>query len=134
MHTRALFDLRLKPSLIQGAGKGLVTTKAINKNKNIAKYTGDIKTIADYNDNKSGYAVSIPKHRVVDAASTQSGLARYANDCRAHNQRAGQCNGSNARFVVNTVAGNTTIWLRSTKHIPAHSEIYVSYGIDYWRS
>ena len=75
-HTKALFDLSLKSSNIPGAGKGLFTTKAIAKNKNISKYTGDIKTVAAYNANPSGYAVAIPKNRVVDAAATQSGIAR----------------------------------------------------------
>ena len=132
-HTKALFDLSLKQSKIPVAGKGLFTTKTIAKNKNIARYTGDIKTVADYNANQSGYAVAISKNRIIDAASTQSGLARYANDCRAPNRKAGQCKGSNSRFVVNYNGGKTTIWLRATKKIPANSEIYVSYGVGYWR-
>jgi hypothetical protein len=48
--------------------------------------------------NPSGYAVA--RGRVIDAASTQSDLGRYVNDCRAANRRAGECNGSNARLAT----------------------------------
>jgi SET domain-containing protein len=133
VHTKALFDLAIKPSKIPNSGKGLFTLKAIAKNRKIAKYTGEIKTLAEYNANPSGYAVGIPKGRVVDADSTQSDLGRYVNDCRAANRRAGQCKGSNARFAISTKAGITTIWIKATKNIPANSEIYVAYGASYWR-
>ena len=68
----------------------------------------------------------------MDAASTQSGLARYANDCRVANIREGDCKGNNSRFVKVTRAGKTTVWLRATKNIKAGSEILISYGRKYW--
>jgi SET domain-containing protein len=69
----------------------------------------------------------------MDAASTQTGLARYANDCRSANKRAGQCKGNNSKFDMTTTrAGKTTIWLRATKNIKAGSEILISYGRKYW--
>jgi hypothetical protein len=132
VHTKALFDLAIKPSKIPKSGKGLFTLKAIAKNQKIVKYTGEIKTLDEYNKNPSGYAVAISKGRVIDAASTQSELGRYANDCRASNRKAGQCNGSNARFSVSYKGGTPTIWIKSTKNIPANSEIYISYGHEYW--
>jgi hypothetical protein len=133
LHTKILFDLTLKKSKIPGAGKGLYTTVNIPKNKNISQYTGEIKSIEDFNADPSGYAVQIPKNKVVDAVSTQSAIARYANDCRTSNRKAKQCTGTNSKFVVTTRQGITKIWLRATKNIPANSEIYISYGKQYWK-
>ena len=67
-----MFGLALKLSHIPGAGKGLFTLKATPRNGNIARYTGGVKTLAQYNANPSGYAVPINRNRVVDATSTQS--------------------------------------------------------------
>ena len=133
-HTRSLFDLVLKPSKIKEAGTGLYTTKDIPKNHNIAKYTGQIKTQEEFDASPSNYGIAIPHKRVMDAKSTQSGLARYANDCRTSNKKDGECKGNNTRFVLNTRAGKTTIWLRATKNITAGSELFVSYGSKYWKN
>ena len=130
VHTKQIFDLVLKPSQIPGASTGLFTTVAIGKNKNIARYTGQVKSLEEYNVNPTGYAISLSRGRVLDAASTQAGIARYANDCRAKNKRLGDCKGNNARFVVNH--RTDSVWLRSTKKIPIGSEIFVSYGTGYW--
>lgn len=132
-HTIKLFELVLRPSNIPESGTGLYTTKNIPAKKRIAKYTGDIKTLEQYRENPSGYAVAIPRGRVIDARSTQSGIARYANDCRPVNRREGHCRGNNAKFSISTRKGETSAWLVSTKRIPADSEIFVSYGRDYWR-
>jgi hypothetical protein len=128
-----LFDLRIKKSGIPNSGKGLFTTKRILKNKNIAKYTGDIKTLEDYNLIPGGtYGLEITRGRVLDASSTQSGIARYANDCREQARKMKKCKGINSRFVVSNRGGHTTVWLRSTKNIAVDDEIYVSYGRKYW--
>ena len=132
-HTNQLFDLSLKTSQIPGAGKGLFTTKAIKKNANITRYTGDIKTLTAYNANPSGYAVEIPRGRVIDGVSTQSALGRYVNHCRSVNKKAGHCKGNNARYVISNRDDETIIWVRAIKNIPANSEIFVSYGRNYWR-
>ena len=134
-HTKKLFDLYLKPSSIPASGSGLFTSKHIATKTRIAKYTGEIKTAAENQENPSGYGLEIPKARVLDAASTQSGIARYANDCRSVNKREKQCKGNNSRFSVSTRKGITSVWLVSTKSIPANSEIFVSYGArSYWGS
>ena len=132
-HTKQLFDLALKPSHIPNSGKGLFTLKPIPKNANIANYTGVVKTQEEYNANPSNYGIAISKGRIIDAASTQSAIGRYANDCRNINRQAGQCNGSNSRFVINNHTNPPSISLRATKNIIAGSEIYVSYGAAYWR-
>ena len=80
----------------------------------------------------SGYALSIPRGKIIDAAFTQSGLARYANGCRAGNKRAKQCKGSNSKFSTSTMGGVTRVWLTSTKLIRANTEVFVSYGKAHW--
>ena len=133
VHTRKLFDLYLNPSAIPSSGSGLFTSKPIPNKTRIAQYTGQIKTAAENQNNPSGYAVAIPKQRVLDAASTQSGIARYANDCRSANKREKHCKGNNSKFAISTRKDVTSVWLVSTKTIPANSEIFVSYGgSSYW--
>ena len=132
IHTKQLFDLYLKKSAIPGAGTGLFTSKSIPAKTKIANYTGTVKSQAENDVKPSGYALGIPHGKVLDAASTQSGLARYANDCRASNKRAKQCKGSNSKFSTSTRGGVTRVWLTSTKLIRANTEIFVSYGKAYW--
>jgi SET domain-containing protein len=126
--------LYLKPSSIPNSGSGLFTSKDIATKTRIAKYTGVIKTLSESQANPTGYDVAIPKGRVLDASSTQSGIARYANDCRTVNKKKKQCKGNNAKFSISTRKGVTSVWLVSTKAISAGSEIFVSYGGSaYWR-
>jgi len=131
-HTKQLLDLELKPSSIAGAGRGLYTLVDIPKDKRIAQYTGELKTEEAYNKKKSGYGVHLPNGKVLDAHSTQHGIARYANDCRSANKKKGECKGTNARLTSSTRDGKTTVWLKSTKRIKAGDEIFVSYGRGYW--
>ena len=132
VHTKKLFDLAIKQSAIAGSGKGLFTMVEIPKNTRIAQYTGQVKTDAEYGEKESGYGISIPGGKVIDAYSTQHGIARYANDCRSANIKKGECKGSNARFSSSTRDGKTSVWLTSTKRIKAGGEIFVSYGRGYW--
>ena len=132
VHTRALFDLSLRKSTIRNAGKGLFVHKAIKKGAKIAKYTGILKTPAQYNSQPSGYGLFISKNRVMDGASTQAAIGRYANSCRPENKRRGECKGNNAKFAINNRTTPPTVWLRATKNIAAHSEIFIAYGKRYW--
>jgi hypothetical protein len=134
LHTQSLLNLALRQSWIPTANRGLYTTVDIPKHQNIARYTGELKTFAEYDAAPSGYGYGISAGRVMDAASTQTGLGRYVNDCRAADRRQGHCARSNARFVVSHRNGIATIWVRAIVDIPAESEIYASYGGSrYWR-
>ena len=133
IHTKQLFDLGIKPSNIPNAGSGLFTYKEIPAKKTICVYSGDVLTVDNYIANNSGYGIAIPNGRIVDAKSTQSCLGRYANNCRPMDKTAGNCNGNNAKFSILTRAGQTTIRIKSTKRIPAGSEIFVAYGSGFWR-
>ena len=121
--------LAVKKSSIVDAGLGLFTLEPIKKNQNIIQYTGIIRTNDQFEANPSMYGVEISKGRVIDAKSPQSSIARFANDCRAVNKKAGDCS-INSRFVVS----GETVWIRATKAIPANSEIFVSYGPKYWNA
>jgi hypothetical protein len=131
-HTKKLMDLELKPSSIAGAGRGLYTMVDIPKDTRISQYTGEMKTDKEYAKKESGYGVYLPGGKVLDAHSTQHGIARYANDCRTANKNKGECKGANARLTSNTRDGKTTVWLKSTKKIMAGHEIFISYGRGYW--
>jgi SET domain-containing protein len=134
IHTKKLFQLGLKTSGIPGTGTGLFTFKDIQPGEQIAKYTGKIKTQEEYDRNDSGYGIGIRdgpnKGKVVDAASTQSSNARYANDCQAKDKRKKHCKGNNAALLN---LDNGEIWLESIKLIKKGEEIFSSYGKDYWR-
>jgi hypothetical protein len=70
--------------------------KQIRAGRKIARYSGVIKTQEAYNASPGGYAVAIPRGRsrvprIIDAASTQSDLGRYANDCRPANRDENEC-------------------------------------------
>ena len=125
--------LVVKPSGISGAGQGLFTLEKIKKNQKIVEYTGVVKTIEEFEAKPSWYGFTIPGDRIIDAHSTDSGIGRYANDCRKHNKEAGECSGINSRFVVNTSGGKTTVWITATKNIASNEEIFIPYGAGYWR-
>ena len=130
-HTRSILGLYISQSSIPNSGLGLYTAKAIKKGKKVADYTGVIVGTKAWNEGGEGdYGVQLNKREVLDARSTQTALGRYANDCRDRNRRKKECPGRNARFVVNT--RRKTVYIKATKNIPAHSEIFVSYGRQYW--
>jgi hypothetical protein len=66
----------------------------------------------------------------LDGKSTQSGLGRYANSCRAQDKRDGLCSGNNGKIVVDTK--NKSARLKATRGIEEGTEMYISYGKKYW--
>ena len=53
-------------------------------------------------------------------------MGRYANDARGLVTTKGI--GNNSRYVVDELK----VFIEATKDIPAGSEIFVSYGREYW--
>ena len=82
-HAQAATNLKIAKSGIRAADDGLFAMKKIKKGKIIGRYDGKIVTAAAFERHPSDYGVQIPGNRVVDARSTQSSLARYANNCHA---------------------------------------------------
>lgn len=127
-HTRENAGMYLKTSTIPGAGLGLFTTHDIPANTPVTNYAGERISEQEYDERDNGYGLVDIDGMVIDGSSTQSCIARYANDCRAINIERDGLNGNNSNFDY--VRGQ--LWIVSTKHIKANEEIFVNYGLGYW--
>lgn len=128
IHFKKIYNLRVKPSQIERAGKGLFTEKDIENNEELGEYKGEKLSKKEINKRYPGntlgqYAIHISagknKNKYIDARSTQSNVFRYANDCRGTNF---ECN---ATF---TPSGK----IKTTTSIKKGNEIFISYGDEYW--
>ncbi len=122
--------LVVKKSTIPDSGKGLFTTKLIKKGTRIIEYKGKITTWKDvkHNDGANGYIYYVTRNYVIDAHNYRMSLARYANDARGLKKISGISN--NAIYVQE----NRRVFIEASKDIPAHSEILVAYGKEYWEA
>ena len=124
-------DFEVKKSQIQGAGKGLFTKRDIKKGERIIEYLGEIITDAECDkraeNDQYGYIFYISKKKCVDAFNTPEALARYANDAKGLTKIKGLTN--NCCYAIYKNSG----WIKAEKDIKAGSEIFVSYGAEYWR-
>lgn len=124
--------LYLDKSTLPNAGKGLFTKVNIRKGEKIIEYKGRIITWKQHEklaeQDKGGYAFYVNKNYVIDAYDTPQYFARYANDARGISRLEGVRNNAvyeEKKKIVHIVA---------TRNIPAGSEIFVSYGDEYWDS
>ena len=129
-HFRAKNGLKLAPSQILNSGLGLFTTRPVQPYRKIADYTGEIWNDADWANSPSDYGIQYDEDHTLDARSTQDGIARYANECRAENRQAGQCRGNNAQ--LRRTRQNSLILESRGSRIPANREIFTAYGDRYW--
>lgn len=120
--------LLVKQSGLPAAGKGLFTRNFIPKNTRIVEYKGKLTTWKDvvHNDGENGYIYFVKRNHVIDASRTLSALARYANDARGISRVKGL--GNNAEYREDGLK----VYITAVKDIPAGSEIFVSYGKEYW--
>lgn len=123
--------LYIKKSLIPGAGLGLKTSKAIRLGEKIVQYKGKVYTWEKclkraYDNDKEGYVFYINKNVCIDAYDFPENLARYANDAEGYYKVKGLTN--NSDYIIE----GKKVFIVATKDIPAHSEIFAPYGIDYW--
>lgn len=123
--------LKVKKSLIPGAGKGLFTTKAIKKGEKIIEYLGEIIEWKEYKKrverNEDGYLFFINRKHCIDAYNTPQHIARYSNDAAGLTRVKGLTN--NAEYVI---SDKTKCFIVAKKNIEAGSEIFVSYSKEYW--
>ena len=120
-------ELEVKKSTLPGAGLGLFAKSHISKGSRIVEYKGRRtvwKKVED--DYKNGYIYTIDPQHVIDAKTYKKALARYANDAHGMVRKKGIKN--NARYVVDGLK----VFIEAMKDIPAGSEIFVSYGKEYW--
>ncbi|MBA3706253.1 MAG: SET domain-containing protein [Bacteroidetes bacterium] len=123
--------LEVKASKIPKAGKGLYTKRDIKKGERFVEYLGEIITDKECNkraeNDQYGYVFYINKQKCIDAHHTPEALARYANDAKGLVKIKGINNNSSYEVWKNRG------WITAEKNIKAGSEIFVSYGAEYWR-
>lgn len=116
-------------STIPNTGKGLFTSKRIDKGELIVEYTGEITTWESVrHDASNAYIYFVTEDYVINAKNTPDAIARYANDARGLTRLKGVNN--NARFVNI----NGKIFIKAIKEIASGSEILVDYGKAYWET
>jgi hypothetical protein len=123
VHMRSLDGLRVTKSTVAGADNGLFAARDFAVGDHLADYTGDELIIRRDGDG-GPYCLALTQRRAINAAPTNTGYGRWANDPR------GSDGGPNAEFVVNPARG--TGRLRATTRIRKGDEIFVSYGAQYW--
>lgn len=136
-HTRMMYSLYVRRSTIPNSGMGLFTAAPLRRWAKIVRYTGREITRQEDEEIDSGYGIfrDPPHTTVIDAASTQSTLGRYVNDCNTITHRAGHCAKNNAQFFeYKTGRFKGQMWVVALCNIPAHTEIFCSYGILYWQN
>ena len=119
----------VKPSEIKGAGLGLYTTLPRKTNERIAKYGGVI-TDAQHVDESSNYVLQLAANKLIDAKDAlHSDYARFSNDAAANYGNTGRKNNAKLSFPNAT----NTASVKASRPIKAKSEVYTSYGRDYWK-
>ena len=120
--------LVVKKSGLPNAGKGLYTRKPIPKGTRIVEYRGKFTTWkdVDHDEGSNGYIFFVNRNHVIDARETPEELARYANDAKGLQRVKGLNNNSEYEKQ------GKLVYIKSLKDIPAGSEIFVSYGKEYW--
>ena len=131
VHRRKLNGTHIKPASTESHGFGLFTTRAFKKGDTIADYTGDY--VTGRSDEIGGsYFVNlrIRGGAAIDAARTNSGDGRWANDARGVRLPDGRR--ARANCIMAGQAGTRVVKLRATRDIAAGEEIFLSYGAAYW--
>jgi SET domain-containing protein len=121
-------QLVVKRSTLKGAGKGLFTTKDIDKGAKIVEYKGKITKWAAVDDRKgmNGYIYYVTRNHVIDAWYDKKALARYANDAKGLLRTDGLSNNCTYRIE------GLRVYIYAMRHIVAGTELFVGYGKEYW--
>lgn len=121
--------LYVKKSGLPGSGKGLFTDSPIRKGRKVVEYRGRIVTMKEYLDGPEdhyGYMLYYNKDHCIDAWPCPKELARYANDARGLHRKKGLFNNCSYEFF------GKRGYIVAFRNIPAHAEILVGYGKEYW--
>ena len=123
-HAAAHYSTKIKQSTIPNSGKGLFARRDLKPLEVIGPYDG----IVTEEEIEGDYVLQNDK-RHIDARSTQSCMARYANACNTANKKNKHCKGNNARFDKGP-GGNVVLRVLGDP-IKAGQEIFVSYDKYY---
>lgn len=123
--------LLVKKSRLPGAGKGLFTTKFIEKDSKIIEYRGEIIGWKDYNERvkrqEDGYLFYFNRNKCVDAFHTPQYKARFANDAAGIVRVKGLRN--NSHYEVH----EDKCFIVAARDIKPGEEIFCDYTRDYWK-
>ncbi|MBC7875442.1 MAG: SET domain-containing protein-lysine N-methyltransferase [Ferruginibacter sp.] len=120
--------VKIKKSVLPGAGKGLFAKVFIPKGTRIVEYKGKVTTWKEVNDNDGNnvYIYYVKRYHVIDASRHTGAFARYANDARGLQRVKGVSN--NAVYTEDGLK----VYIESKKDILPGTEILVEYGKEYW--
>lgn len=120
--------LKVQTSTIPQSGKGLFTTVDVPKGAVITEYIGRHATWAEVEDDADNpYIYFIDEQNIIDASKDLKSLGRYANDAAGLTRVPGLKN--NAEYYEE----DNRVYIKAKTAIRAGSEIFVSYGRDYWK-
>jgi len=130
-HRRQKCGTHIKAASVKGHGLNLFTTRAFRKGEVLADYSGDY--VVGRGDDVGGpYFLNLRVRggAAIDAARTNSGDGRWANDARSVRLSNGRKASPNS--IMATQPGTRVVKLRASRDIAAGQEIFVSYGAAYW--
>ena len=121
-HTSS-FLLTIAPSIIKNAGQGVFTNDFIPANTIIDEYYGDVHEITY---SSSRYFLEITSTCGIDAFNFPRCYMAMINDTYGTEYK------TNCTFVIDQSARRA--FIQSTVDIMPESELYISYGDEYWKS
>lgn len=144
-HTKIQDGLVVKKSTIKGAGEGLFAAKAFHKDEKVAQYTGEKLTAPQlakrYGKGKGKgklgpYVVHQGNAQYIDARVTNSGVARYSNDCHGTSKQCNaelvtECKWVKAKGKRRKCVPEKT-FIEAKREIKPGSEILTNYKDEYW--
>lgn len=128
--------LYVKKSTIPKAGKGLFVARDLKKGEVITEYEGERltwKQCQERNQAKKGkekgaYYFHINNNNCIDAENCLWAMGRYANDAAGPGRVTGVRNNSHYKVSKGRA------FIVASRNIKAGSEIFVSYGKEYWEA
>lgn len=112
-----LFELEIRESQIPNAGLGVYTKEFIKKGELIGEYTGS------KIDSNGAYSYILDNGKCIDASSFPRCYSAMINDS------IGSIHFQNCEFVEK----NNKVFVYAKTNIPENYELFISYGIDFWR-